>query len=158
MLSVLVEGTLMSAPVQRTGARGSAFVTAQVRCNAEDGESLLVSVIAFSTAAAEALARLGAGDTVAIAGPAALSRWEKNGEPHVGLKVTATRVMTVYDAGMRRKAASRDQQESGPQGRREPQGGGQEVEQRPGRNSYRRRRELPARQPAARFDDDGGPL
>ena len=151
MLSVLVEGTLVSAPVQRTGARGSQFVTAQVRCNAEDGESLLVSVIAFSASAAEALARLGAGDTVALAGPAALSRWEKNGEPHVGLKVTATRVMTVYDAGLRRKAASQ-----GPQGR-EPQGGGQ-VEQRSGRNPYGRRRGLPTRQPSARFDDDDGPV
>ena len=152
MLSVLVEGTLVSAPVQRTGARGSAFVTAQIRCNAEDGESLLVSVIAFSASAAETLARLGAGDTVAIAGPAAISRWEKNGEPHVGLKVTATRVMTVYDAGLRRKAASQGQQE------REPQGGGPVVEERPGRNPYDRRRGLPARQPPPRFDDDDGPV
>ena len=157
MLSVLVEGVLVSSPVQRTSAKGSAFVTAQVRCNAEDGESLLVSVIAFSAPAAEALARLGAGDTVAIAGPAALSRWEKNGEPHVGLKVTATRVMTVYDAGMRRKAAGQGQQDREPQGSREPQGGGP-VEQRPGRNQYGRRRELPARQPPARFDDDGRPV
>ena len=151
MLSVLVEGVLVCAPVRRTGARGGAFVTAQVRCNAEDGESLLVSVIAFSASATEALARLGAGDTVAIAGPAAIGRWEKNGEPHVGLKVTATRVMTVYDAGLRRKAASQGPQE------REPQDGGQ-AGQRPGRNPPGHRRELPARQRPARFDDDGGPV
>ena len=157
MLSVLIEGTLVSAPVQRTSAKGSAYVTAQMRCNAEDGESLLVSVIAFSASAAETLARLGAGDTVALAGPAAISRWEKNGEPHVGLKVTATRVMTVYDAGLRRKAASRGQQEREPQASSPPQGDGQ-GEQRPGRNRYGRRRELPASQPAARFDDNGGPV
>ena len=106
MLSVLIEGTLIAAPVRRTSQKGSTFVTAQVRCNAEDGESVFVSVIAFSASAADPLAELAAGDTVAIAGPAALSQWEKNGEHHVGLKVTATRVLTVYEAGMRRKAAS----------------------------------------------------
>jgi single-stranded DNA-binding protein len=106
MLSVLIEGTLIGAPVRRTSAKGSMFVTAQVRCNADDGESVLCSVIAFQAAAAEPLAALAAGDTVAVAGPAALSQWEKNGEHKVGLKVTASRVMSVYDAGMRRKAAS----------------------------------------------------
>ncbi len=78
-----------------------------MRCPTDDGESLLCSVIAFSASAAEALADLAAGDSVAITGPAALSRWEKDGEQRVGLKVTATRVLTVYEAGMRRKAASR---------------------------------------------------
>ena len=106
MLSVLIEGTLIAAPVRRTSSKGSTFVTAQVRCNADDGESVLCSVIAFQTATAEALAALAAGDTVAVAGPAALSQWEKNGEHKVGLKVTATRVLSVYEAGMRRKAAS----------------------------------------------------
>ena len=74
MLSVLVEGTLIAAPVRRTGSKGTAFVTAQVRCNADDGESVLCSVIAFQAATAQALAALAAGDTVAIAGPAALSQ------------------------------------------------------------------------------------
>ena len=106
MLSVLIEGTLIAAPVRRISSKGGTFVTAQVRCNADDGESVLCSVIAFHASAAEALAALGAGDTVAVAGPAALSQWEKNGEHKVGLKVTATRVLTVYEAGMRRKAAS----------------------------------------------------
>jgi single-stranded DNA-binding protein len=110
MLSVLIEGTLIAAPVRRTSAKGSTFVTAQVRCNADDGESVLCSVIAFQASTAEALAALAAGDTVAVAGPAALSQWEKNGEHKVGLKVTATRVLSVYEAGMRRKAASPDRE------------------------------------------------
>jgi len=165
MLSVLVEGTLISAPVQRTGAKGSPFVTAQVRCHADDGESLLVSVIAFGAPAAEALARLDAGDAVAIAGPAAISRWEKNGEPHVGLRVTATRVMSVYDAGLRRRTASREQQDQEPPGGRDPPGAGrvgrrveQRVEQWPGRNAHGGRRDLPVRPPPVPFDDDGGPV
>ena len=155
MLSVLIEGTLIAAPVQRTSAKGSQFVTAQLRCHAEDGESVFCSVIAFSASAAEALARLAAGDTVAVTGPAALSQWEKDGQHKVGLTVTATRVLTVYDAGMRRKAASQAQQDREPQAEREPQ----RVDQaeRPGRNQYGRRRE-PDRQPPARFDDDDGPV
>ena len=96
--------------MRRTSAKGSTFVTAQVRCNAEDGESVLCSVIAFQAATAEALVGLAAGDTVAVAGPAALSQWEKNGEHKVGLKVTATRVLSVYEAGMRRKAASSERE------------------------------------------------
>jgi single-stranded DNA-binding protein len=113
MLSVLIEGALIGVPVQRTSAKGSTFVTAQVRCNGDDGESVLCSVIAFQATAAETLAALGAGDTVAVAGPAALSQWEKNGEHKVGLKVTASRVMSVYDAGMRRKAASPERELGG---------------------------------------------
>lgn len=103
--------------MQRTSAKGTPFVTVQVRCSGDDGESVLCSVIAFQASAAEALAALAAGDTVAVAGPAALSQWEKNGEHRVGLKVTATRVLTVYEAGMRRKAASQSQEREPRDGR-----------------------------------------
>ena len=110
MLSVLIEGTLLAAPVQRTSAKGTPLVTVQLRCSSDDGESILCSVIAFQASAIEALAALAAGDTAAVAGPASLSQWEKNGEYQVGLKVTASRVLTVYDAGMRRKAANQSQE------------------------------------------------
>lgn len=105
MLSVLIEGTLTSPPVSRTSTRGSQFTTAQMRCAGEDGETVWCSVIAFSATAAQALASLASGDAVAIAGRAAISRWERDGEHRVGLKVTATRVMSVYEAGQRRKTA-----------------------------------------------------
>ena len=107
MLSVLIEGTLTADPVARTGAKGNAFTTAQLRAAGEDGETVWCSVIAFSASAAESLATLTSGDTVAIAGAAALRHWQKqDGEHRVGLRVTAAKVMTVYDAGQRRKAAS----------------------------------------------------
>ena len=117
MLSVLIEGTLIAAPVQRTSAKGTPFVTARLRCSGEDGQSILWSVIAFQASAAEGLATLAAGDTAAVAGLGALSQWEKDGEHHVGLKVTASRVLTVYDAGMRRKAASQKQEREAQDGR-----------------------------------------
>jgi single-stranded DNA-binding protein len=110
MLSVLIEGTLIGAPVRRTSSKGSTFVTAQLRCNADDGESVLCSVIAFQAAAADPLAALAAGNTVAVAGATALSQWEKNGEHHVGLKVTATHVFSVQEAVLRRKTASQDRE------------------------------------------------
>lgn len=106
MLCALIEGTLIASPVQRTSSKGTAFATAQMRCSAEDGESVFVSVIAFGASVVETLLGLKAGDTLAVTGPAAISQWEKAGEHRVGLKVTATRVMTVYEAGMRRRAAS----------------------------------------------------
>ena len=117
MLSVLIEGTLLGTPVQRTSSKGTPFVTVQLRCSGDDGASILCSVIAFQASVVEALAALAGGDTVAVAGLGALSQWEKNGEHHVGLKVTASRVLTVYDAGMRRKAASQRQEREAQNGR-----------------------------------------
>lgn len=114
MLSVLVECTLTAAPAARTTARGAPFTTARMRVAGEDGESVWCSIIAFQGAAAEALAALSSGDAVAIAGHAALSRWEKDGEQRAGLRITATRVMSVYEAGQRRKAASPSQARSEP--------------------------------------------
>lgn len=55
MFSVLIEGALITTPVQRTSSKGSPFTTAQM-CASDDGEIVWCSVIAFSTSAAEALA------------------------------------------------------------------------------------------------------
>lgn len=149
MLSVLIEGSLIAAPVQRTSAKGSAYVTAQMRCNGDDGESVFCSVIAFSASAADALVQLGAGDTVAIAGPASISRWEKDGEHKAGLKVTATRVLSVYEAGMRRRAASQGQQDREARHEQHPGAAG-----RDGRGS----RSGPPASSGRRFGDDDGPV
>jgi single-stranded DNA-binding protein len=108
MLSVLLEGTLTAAPASRTSIKGQPYTTAKVRATAEDGETLWASVIAFGTEPAEALAALASGDAVAIAGHAALNTWEKDGKHYVGLKVTATRVLSVYAAGKRRSVAGRN--------------------------------------------------
>ena len=107
MLSVLLEGTLTADPVARVGAKNNAFTTAQMRTAGEDGETVWCSVIAFSAAAAEALAKLTAGDVVAIAGGAALHHWEKqSGEHRVGLRVTAAKVIALPGGSQRRGAAN----------------------------------------------------
>lgn len=102
MLDVLIGGRLIRDPQVRTGQGGKSFTTALVRVPVDQGEeSLLVSVIAFQEAA-ERLARLKAGDSVSLTGSAKLSSWEKDGETHHGLAVTANALLTAYDARKRR--------------------------------------------------------
>lgn len=112
MLSALVEGTLTARPVSRTTTGGKPYTTAQMRAAGEDGDSVLCSLIAFNADAAAALADLANGDAVAIAGHAAISQWEKDGEHRAGLKITVTRLMTVYEAGQRRKSSTRSSSEA----------------------------------------------
>ena len=107
MLSVLIQGTLTAAPVSRTTSKGQPYTTANLRTTGADGETVWTSVIAFNADAAEALAALASGDSLAIAGHAALSTWEKDGEYRAGLKVTATHVLSVYAAGKRRSGGRR---------------------------------------------------
>lgn len=106
MLSVLLQGALTADPVTRTSSKGSAYATAQLRAAGEDGEAVWCGVIAFDAAAVADLAALKAGDSAAIAGLASLNRWEsKGGEQRCGLKVTAQRVLSVYQAGKQRRSA-----------------------------------------------------
>jgi single-stranded DNA-binding protein len=102
MLGVLIGGRLIRDPQVRTGQGGKSFTTALVRVPVDQGEdSLLVSVIAFQETA-ERLARLKAGDSVSLTGSAKLSSWEKDGEMHHGLAVTASALLTTYDVRQRR--------------------------------------------------------
>jgi hypothetical protein len=55
----------------------------------------------------ERLGRLKAGDAVSLAGSARLSSWEKDGEARHGLSVTATAILSAWDAKRRRRGAPR---------------------------------------------------
>jgi len=116
MISVLIEGTLVADPVERISARGQAFVTASVRAPSSEGdEAVLCSVITFSTEAGAALAALQKGDSVAISGHAGLRSWtSREGETRTGLSITASRVLSVYAAGQRRRAAQGSSHEQQP--------------------------------------------
>jgi len=107
MLSVLLEGVLSAAPVSRTSSKGTTFATANLRAAGEDGQTCWCSLIAFNADAVAALLALRAGDAAAIAGSAALSHWETgSGEHRVGLRVTVQRLLSVFDAGQRRKRSA----------------------------------------------------
>lgn len=109
MISVLIEGKLHSDPVRRTSKNGSAFITARMLANGDDGETVWCSLIAFDAGAVEALGKLAAGDSLAAAGFASLSLWQsKDGEHRAGLKITANRILSVYSAGKRRGASSKN--------------------------------------------------
>jgi single-stranded DNA-binding protein len=107
MLDVLVSGRLVRDPVTRTGQSGKPFTTALLRVDTGEEDQTLVSIIAFQEAA-EKLARLKAGDAVAVAGSAKLSSWEKDGETRHGLSVTASAVLSAYDVKRRRGTDEKD--------------------------------------------------
>lgn len=108
MISTLIEGILHGDPVRRTSTKGQAYITAQMRAAGDDGETVWCSLIAFDAGAVEALGKLAAGDTVAVAGHASLSTWQsKDGEHKAGLKVTVRKIMSVYEAGKRRGASGK---------------------------------------------------
>ena len=88
-------GSLLTEPRVRTGARGI-FATAYLSIRAGDAEPLIVPVIASSTEAVSTLAALSTGVTVAVAGPAKLRTWQRNGETKTGLSMIVDRVMTSY--------------------------------------------------------------
>jgi single-stranded DNA-binding protein len=102
MISILVSGTLINKPVERT-SKGTArkFVTAQIR-SASDGDSFVVSVIAFNGDVCNALLALDKGDDVCIAGSGKPTTWTgKDGAPAYGLSIIAQQLMSQY--GLREK-------------------------------------------------------
>ena len=108
MLSALCAGKLIRDQQKRTGKSGKPFTIAVIAVpvtpvNEGDPDRVLVSCIAFGSAA-EALAALGKGDDVSVAGSARLSTWTKDGEEQHGLAVTAHRVLSAYARRKTQKA------------------------------------------------------
>lgn len=102
MLSVLISGRLVRAPRVGAGRNGKTYTTALISVAVENDDPVLVSAIAFNSNA-EALAALGQGDSVSIAGDGKLSHWtDREGQTKHGLGVTVHRIMTAY---ARRKTA-----------------------------------------------------
>jgi single-stranded DNA-binding protein len=139
MLEVLISGKLLRDPQTRTGPSGKPFCTALVRVPVEKEDSIAVSIIAFQDVA-ERLGRLRAGDAVSVSGSAKPSTWEKAGETHHGLSVTAAAILSAYDARKRRGDTDT---------------AGQGAARPTGRESAGGTRATPGR--TDRHDDQGGP-
>lgn len=89
MIRALITGSLYGDPQARTSQAGKPFVTAKVRADGKNGESLWCSVIAFGEQA-DRLLTLGNGAALAVSGKAELSSYtDKQGEPRAGLSVVA---------------------------------------------------------------------
>lgn len=110
MLDVLAQGRLTKAPERRTAKNGSVFALAQISIAADgDDGSLLASVIAFRTEAADALLALDKGDAVAVAGRAKVGVWQpREGDPRANLSIVADQVLSVYAIRKKRQAAQGD--------------------------------------------------
>jgi single-stranded DNA-binding protein len=110
MLSVLAQGTLVSDPQRRISAAGKPFCTALLRVPADDAEALLLNAIAFELDIVDQLTGLKKGDSCAVTGRGRLTAWTgRDGTERHGLGLTVDNVLTIYQAGKRRKvqAASR---------------------------------------------------
>lgn len=106
MIDALISGRIHGTPTQRTGQSGKAFVTAQVRATAGNGEPLFVSVIAFDEQPRAALLALGDGESVALSGALTPKVWTaKSGETRPSLDLVAHGVLSAYHVTRKRKAS-----------------------------------------------------
>ena len=105
MIDALIQGKLFAQAQERTGKSGKPFVTAKLTTTAGDGEGIFVNIIAFDHGPCTALLALGAGDAVAVTGPATPKAWtDKQGVNRVALDVVAHQVLTAYHVKRKRDA------------------------------------------------------
>jgi single-stranded DNA-binding protein len=105
MLTCIATGTLLRDPQERVASNGNPYATFLLRVPLEGEDSILANVIAFNREAVEAVMRLRSQDTVAVSGSAKTRTWERDGQSHVGIAITADRVMSAYGVAKQRKAA-----------------------------------------------------
>lgn len=101
-LHALITGELYRDPQPRTSAGGKPFTTCQIRTES-DGQTLWASVICFSDDGQAELARLKAGDAVAVQGRMKVTTYEKNGEIRPSLDITASSVLALKPKPRERK-------------------------------------------------------
>ena len=105
MIAALILGELIADPVERTTQAGKPFATVTVRSGAGP-ESILVGLATFSETAVQKLMQLRKGDSIAATGTLEANVWtDRDGKERRGWRLTASQVMTAYEAGKRRKAA-----------------------------------------------------
>ncbi|WP_029528455.1 single-stranded DNA-binding protein [Polaromonas glacialis] len=107
MIEALVSGKLHGQPAQKISKTGKPFVVAKVRAYISDAD-VFVNVIAFSSAACEALLALGEGDAVALAGTLTPKAWtDREGIARPALDLVASQVLTAYHVTSKRRALER---------------------------------------------------
>ncbi len=108
MIDALIAGKLHGNPIERTSKAGKAFCVAKVRVATGEGESLFVSVIAFSESACTALLALNDGDAVALAGTLTPKVWTNSqGEAKPAIDMVAAQVLSAYHVQRKRRAMER---------------------------------------------------
>lgn len=96
MIDGLIAGRLMGDPERRQGKGETTFVVARVRAQTQEGEVLMVNLIAFDSAPCAALLGLRDGDSVSAAGHLNPKVWtDKQGNTKPALDLVAHRVVSV---------------------------------------------------------------
>jgi len=96
MIEGLISGYMASMAESRQGKNGSVFVLAKVKATTDDGETLLVNVIAFAAEASATLLALGDGDAVSLAGAITPKVWtDKQGNTKPALDMVARSILSV---------------------------------------------------------------
>ncbi len=105
MIDALIAGRIFGKPESRTARNGSAFVTAKARIPTSSGEAQFVNVVAFRESVRTALLAPSDGDSVALAGELKLTAYlGRDGQPHPGVDLVASQLLTEYSIIKRRKA------------------------------------------------------
>jgi single-stranded DNA-binding protein len=105
MIEALITGTLTGLAEQRQGKNDTTFVLAKVKATPDEGEPLIVNVIAFAPEACAALLALDEGDTLALTGALTPKVWtDKQGNTRPALDLVASQVLTVYQVERKRAA------------------------------------------------------
>jgi single-stranded DNA-binding protein len=103
MMGALLTGELSAEPFERIASNGKPFWTATLRVPTGT-EALFVGVSTFSETAGARLMKLHKGSSLAAVGTMEPTEWtSKDGEPRKGWRLTASEVLTVYEATKQRK-------------------------------------------------------
>lgn len=109
MIGALISGDLAADPVERQTRKGERFVTATARVPAGDG-AVFVGIAAFGATAAERLAKLRKGSPVSAAGVLEQTTWTTQaGEARTGWRLTASEVLSAYQATKKRREGGADE-------------------------------------------------
>lgn len=107
MIGALIQGELVSEPVQRIASNGTPFTTATVRVPA-GAEAMFIGIAAFDAVAAERLSKLHKGSPVAAAGAREANDWQtKDGEARRDCRLTAAEFLSVSPVRKRRTGEDR---------------------------------------------------
>lgn len=98
MIDALVSGRLHGHASERTGQGGSQYVTARLKAAINDGDTVIVNVIAFADKVRAALLALEDGESVALSGSLTPKVWtDKNGDTRPALDLVAHAMLSAHD-------------------------------------------------------------
>jgi single-stranded DNA-binding protein len=106
VISALITGDLVADPVERTAKNGSSFTTCNMRVPA-GADALFIGVAAFNETDRERLRKLGKGSSLAAVGSLEQAIWtDREGQERISWRLTASEVLSVYQANKRRAPTS----------------------------------------------------